>query len=124
MSGIKYAAIVIMLVVLSLLVIEFNSRMEELNRLLVEQEIVAAQYNDRMQMKAKLEAELAQAASDAAVVEYAYEHNMSRSGDIPIVPIQAFASTPVSEPPAVVVEHQKTNWEHWLSLFIDFDISQ
>ena len=47
MSGIKYAALVVMLVVLALLVIEFNSRMEELNRLLIEQETVAAQYNDR-----------------------------------------------------------------------------
>jgi hypothetical protein len=113
-----------MLVVLALLVIEFNSRMEELNRLLVEQEIVAAQYNDRMQTKAKLEAELAHADSDAAVIEYAYEHNMSHNGDIPIVPIQAYASTPVSEPPVIIVEPQKTNWENWFSLFVDSDESQ
>ena len=119
MSGIKSAVLVISLVVLALLVIEFNSRMAELNRLIAEQDIVAVQYNERVQTKAKLLADLDYAASDAAVVEYAYEHHMTRAGDIPIVPIQAFAITPTPEPEPVVIVTEESNLERWLALFIN-----
>ena len=119
MSGIKYASFVIALVLLALLVIEFNSRTEELNRLLAEQEIVEAEYNERLQMKAYLESELAYAESDAAVYEYAYNHNMARPGDIPIVPIQAYVPTPTPEPAPEIIVVEKSNWQHWLSLLTD-----
>ena len=119
MSGIKYASFVIALVLLALLVIEFNSRTEELNRLLAEQEIVEAQYNERLKMKAYLESELAYAASDAAVYEYAYNHNMIHPGDIPIVPIQAFVPTPTPVPTEEIVVVEKTNWQLWLSLLTE-----
>ena len=119
MSGIKYAALVIVLVILALLVIEFNSRTAELNQLVAEQEIVANQYNQRVQTKAALEADLAYATSDAAAVEYAYEHNMTRDGDMPVVPVQAYASTPTPVAPVVVETTEEANWERWLALFVD-----
>jgi hypothetical protein len=122
-SGIKYAALVILLVVLALLMIEFNSRTAELNRLLTEQEVVAAQYNESIQTKAALEAELAYATSDAAVVEYAYENNMTRDGDIPVVLLQSAAPTPTPQPAPVVIQTQEAKWQRWLALFWD-DLSE
>ena len=124
MTGIKNAALVVILVVLTLLVVEFNSRMAELKRLEAEQVIVAEQYNQRVQKKAELEVALNYALSDAAVYDYAYDHNMTRKGDIPVVPIQAYASTPVPEPAPEVIVIEETNWQRWLSLFADTNQSR
>jgi len=115
----KYALVVIALATLAYLVIDFNGRTAEMNRLLAEEEIVRARMEGRQQTKAALEAQIAYATSEAAVVRWAHENHMARPGEHPVVPIQSAEVTPTPRPKPSVVATEVSNLEHWLALFVD-----
>ncbi|MFC1879256.1 hypothetical protein ACFLZW_05025 [Chloroflexota bacterium] len=115
----KYVALVIVLVVLVFLVVEFNSRTAELNRLITERDIIAIRLSNRLQEKSVLDQKYLYAKSDSAAEQYGYENKMGRTGDILVIPVASYVSTPTPQPSPVVVATQETNWQRWLSLFID-----
>ena len=115
----KYAIPVIVLIILVVLVIEFNSRMAELNRLEAQREVVAERLSERLQTQEALEQAVARATSEPAAEQYGYENDMAREGDIVVVPIPEYEIT-LTPPPAPVVQvTQETNWQRWLALFFD-----
>jgi cell division protein FtsB len=116
----KYAIVIIVLVVLAYLVMAFNSRTEELNRLNLEQEAVQTQLESRQQTKAAIEAQIEFATSEAAVREWAYKNHMAQPGDQVVIPIAPAESTPtpqLAEPQTQ--PSSQPNWQRWLVLFID-----
>jgi len=115
----RYVTLVISLVLLSYLVMEFNGRTAELNRLRAEREVVSARLESKQATKAALEDEIAFATSDAAAMKWAYENHMARTGDYVVVPVQALQVTPTPAPRPVVATPEVSNVERWLSLFID-----
>jgi len=115
----RYVTLVISLVLLAYLVMEFNGRTAELNRLRSEREIVNARLESKQATKAALEAQIAYATSDAAAMKWAYENHMAQPGDYVVVPVQALQVTPTPAPRPVVTTPQVSNVERWLSLFID-----
>jgi hypothetical protein len=115
----RYALLVLLLVVLALMVMDFNNRTAELNRLREEEKIIRVQLESRDETKSALEAQIAYATSDAAVMKWAYEHHQVRPGDMPVVPIQATQVTPVPTPKPIVTPTEVSNLSHWLSLFVD-----
>ena len=115
----KYALIVIALLVLVSLIMDFNSRTAELNRLTAEKEAVSARLVDKLLTKAALETQIAYATSEAAVEDWAYGNHMKHSGDISVVPVEVSPITPTPTPRPVVVATQVSNLERWLSLFFD-----
>jgi hypothetical protein len=115
----KYALVVIALALLAYLVIDFNGRTAEMNRLLAEEEIIQARLESRQATRDALEAQIAYATSEAAVVEWAHENHMARSGEYPVVPIQAAQVTPTPRPKPTVVATEVSNLERWLALFVD-----
>jgi hypothetical protein len=118
--GWKYALLAIGLVVLTLLVMDFNSRMAELRRLSDQRESVAAQVTELVKTQLSLETQIAYATSEAAVFEWAYqEGRLARPGDNPIVPLSPPGSTPQVTPAPEVVMTVESNWRIWLSLFVD-----
>lgn len=104
---------------LALVVIGFNARLEELNRLSDEAQTQRAAVTQAVQTQAALQTQAAYAASDAAVAEYARNNHMIQEGDIPGVPLGTgneeviATSTPLPSPTPL------PNWQVWWNLFFE-----
>ena len=119
----KYALIIVGVVVLAVLVMDFNSRMSDMRRLSQRRDEVAEEYGVLERTKASLETQIAHATSDDAVVQWAYEDgNMIREGDNPVVPLAPGESTPVPTPTPQVTYTQVSNWQMWLALFVEGEV--
>jgi hypothetical protein len=104
--------------ILVMLVIEFNTRLEELNRLSDQRDEVRVQATQAMQTQVALQTQVAYAGSDAAVEEWARtEGHDIKEGDQPVIPVGQPGSEPVivDTPPPVPTPMQ--NWEEWWNLF-------
>jgi hypothetical protein len=115
----KYAGMVVALVLLAFLVMEFNRRTEELNRLQKEQQIVTEKLNSQRETYTALEAQMAYATSDAAVLEWAYENHLALPGDYVMAPREGAQSTPTPTPRPQITPTQRSNFSEWLRLFFD-----
>lgn len=115
----KYVVIVVSLALLVYLVVDFNHRSEELNRLRAEEEEVQFQLEGRQATRDALAAQVAYATSEAAVYDWAYNNHMAQPGDIIVIPAQVTQATPVPQPPPVIVQEKLSNFDHWLALFFD-----
>ena len=115
----KYALIVISIIVLIFLVMDFNERTVNLNRLTSEKDVISTQFYSRLETKAAVITQIAYATSEAAVREWAYKNSWKKPGDIPVVPIQSTAVTATPTPQPVITTTEVSNLERWLSLFID-----
>jgi hypothetical protein len=111
--------IVLTLVLAAFLVMDFNGRMSELKRLEAERDIVQEHLDNRLETEAALQAEIDYANSDAAVYKWAYENHMVRDGDNRVVPIQVAVETPAPTARPQVTPTEMSNYERWLSLFVD-----
>jgi len=105
-------------VLLMLLMMNLNSRLNEYFRLTGERDRVSTQVSDLRATKMALETQAAYATSDAAVEEWARnEAHLALPGDQVIVPL-----TPASQATEPVFETTPTplavqNWEVWWALF-------
>jgi hypothetical protein len=116
----KYALLIVGVLVLALLVIDFNSRMADMRKLSLQRDKVAAEQENLERTKANLETEIAFATSDEAVVQWAYEDgDLILPEDNPVVPLPPGESTPVPTPTPQVEYTQVSNWQMWLALFVD-----
>ncbi|MEW5873291.1 MAG: hypothetical protein AB1894_28785 [Chloroflexota bacterium] len=115
----KYAVLIVSLVVLAYLIMDFNSRTAEMNRLAAEKERVSQQLEYRLETKAALQTQIAYATSEAAAIEYGYKHHMIREGDTPVKLVEGAESTPTPTPKPQVAPTQVSNLQRWLQLFFD-----
>jgi hypothetical protein len=117
--GLRYALFTVGLIILALMVMDFNNRMADLNRLTAEQETVRAQATALVKTQLELTAEIGYASSDQAVSDWAYrDGHMVRRGDNPVVPVAVQSATATPTPTPTVTQVATHNWENWLSLFI------
>jgi cell division protein FtsB len=115
----RYAILVVGLVVLGMLVMEFNGRTTELNQLIAENEKVKAQLQERTGTQAALEAQIAFATSEPAVVKWAHEDgHMVRDGEISVVPVSSDQIAPEPTPAPVVTPQEMNNLESWWFLLV------
>ena len=106
--------------VLILAVIEFNTRLEELNRLNEQRDLVRAIATQAMQTQVALNTQVAYAASTAAVEEWARtEGHYIKEGDQAVIPVGQPGSEPVIVSTPVPAPTPMQNWEVWWSLFFD-----
>ena len=118
--GWKYALVVIGLVVLTLLVMDFNNRMAELRRLSDKREDVALEATGLMQTQLHLETQIAHATSEAAVVEWAYEEgHMVREGESLVIPLEYPGFTPQITVIPTATAEPESNLQIWFSLFLE-----
>jgi cell division protein FtsB len=111
-----------LVVILILLMAEFNNRMTELNHLTEQRERAAFQITSLVQTQVALETQIAHATSVAAVEEWAYEEGkLVRPGDNPIVPLAEGATGKPTPVPVVPINSDEVveNWEVWYALFFD-----
>jgi hypothetical protein len=99
------------------LLIDFNRRMEELDRLTTKLEAVRAEGTAVMQTQAALVIQVAYATSDEAVEQWAYQNKWVRVGEHPVelVPAGSVTATPLPLP--VTQMENLPNWRIWWELF-------
>jgi hypothetical protein len=118
--GWKYALIVIGLVVLTMLVMDFNNRMAAQQRLSDKREDVAVEATDLMYTQVYLETQIAYATSEAAVQDWAYEEgHMVREGENLVIPLEYPGFTPQVTVIPTTTPEPETNFQIWLSLFLE-----
>ncbi len=104
--------------ILILFLIEFNSRLEELNRLNDQRDQVRAIATQAMQTQVALQTQVAYAESTAAVEEWARtEGHFLQEGDQPVIPVGVPGSEPVIVSTPMPEPTPMENWEVWWSLF-------
>ncbi len=116
----RRVAVFFSIFVLILVVIEFNSRLEELNRLNDQRDEIRVMATQAIQTQMALQTQVAYANSTAAVDEWARtEGHYVLEGDQPVIPVVQPGSEPVIAPTALPVPTPMQNWEVWWSLFFD-----
>src|SRR3972149_10044413 len=99
------------------LLMDFNRRMEELDRLDSQLNAVRAEATAVIQTQTALAGQVAYASSDLAVEEWAYENKLVRPGEHPVGVVPASNITPTPEPPLTTPEEKISNWRIWWELF-------
>lgn len=106
--------------VLILFVIEFNSRLEELNHLNDQRDQARILATEAMQTQIALQTQVAYAGSTEAVEEWARtEGHYLQEGDQPVIPLGVPGSEPVIVNTPVPSPTPMQNWEIWRTLFFN-----
>jgi cell division protein FtsB len=106
------------LIILILMMMEFNTRLGEMLRLNDEKAQVGAQLTQLVATQQNLQKQIAYATSDVAVQEWArQEGHLALPGDIPIVPIAPVNSTATPQVAPVPTAQPVDNWQVWNALF-------
>ncbi|MFH1523656.1 MAG: hypothetical protein ABIF04_01715 [Chloroflexota bacterium] len=101
------------------LLIDFNRRMEELDRLTAKLEAVRVEGTAVMQTQVALITQVAYATSDDAVAQWAYQNKWVRAGEHPVELIPEGNVTPTPESQPVTQTEIPPTWRIWWELFFD-----
>lgn len=106
------------ILVLVLMVMDFNARLEELNLLRKQAGIVSIQATQAVQTEMALQTQVAYGASDQAVQDWARsEGHFVQPGDQAVVPVGAPGSTPPQIETPTQQPTSLPNWQVWWNLF-------
>jgi len=106
--------------VLILFVIEFNSRLEELNRLNKQRNEMRVLATQAVQTQAAIQTQVAYAASTEAVLDWARtDGHYMQEGDQPVIPVEMPGSEPIIIETPMPAPTPMQNWEVWYALFFD-----
>ena len=104
--------------ILMFMVMDFNTRLENLNRLNNQREVVREQATQAMQTELAMQTAVAYATSDQAVEDWARsEARYQKPGDQPVVPLGQPGSEPVISSTPTPIPTPKPNWLIWQELF-------
>jgi hypothetical protein len=107
-------------IVLVLIMVELNSRLEELNRLNDQLDQVRIAATHSVQTQVGLQTQLAYASSTQAVEEWARtEGHYMKEGDQPVVPIGQPGSDPIVIATPTPMPTPMQNWQVWWGLFFN-----
>ena len=115
----KKVGLIAVTVILFFLVMDLNSRLNELSRLTSQRDQAATVVAELEATMGVLKTQVEYARSEGAVEEWAYsEGKMTRPGEILIIPLSPPGTTPqpVLLPTPVVKPVQ--NWEIWMALIL------
>jgi hypothetical protein len=116
--NVRRVAVAIGILILVFIVLEFNRRLEELNMLNAQSELVQRQATQAVQTQLALQTQVAYAGSNAAVEEWARtDGHYIKDGDLPVVPLGQPGSPPIEASTPTPVPTQPANWEVWWNLF-------
>ncbi|MBI3160019.1 MAG: hypothetical protein HYZ26_10515 [Chloroflexi bacterium] len=106
------------LLLLFLMVMDFNNRMADLTRLRAQREVEQAELDRLQGTQSVLLTAIAYATSEPAVEEWAREQgHYVRPGDFPIVPLAAAGFTPEPDIANTPAQETTSNWQAWLDWF-------
>jgi cell division protein FtsB len=114
----KRIIVVAGLVLLFFLMVDLNTRLNDLYRLTRERDSMRTEIANLTATAVGLETQIAYATSDAAVEQWAREEGMLvRPGDQLIVPIAPADATPVPVVALQATQPAMKNWQVWWALF-------
>ena len=103
---------------LTLVIVEFNSRLEELNRLNRQADITRAEATQAAQTKEALETQVDYANSDQIVEEQARsEGHMIQEGDQPVIVLGDEGEPATENPDPTPIPTSQPNWQKWWDLY-------
>ena len=106
------------ILVLILMVLDFNARLEELDRLKKQSQVVSVQVTQGIQTQLALQTQAAYATSDQAVQDWAYgEGHYHQPGDQPVAPVAKPGVSPIVSVKPTPIPTPMPNWQVWLNLF-------
>ena len=106
------------ILVLILMVMDFNSRLETLGVLRKQAAMVSTQATQAMHTQLALQTQVAYASSDQVVHEWARsEGHYIQGGDQPVVPVEEPGPAPAALASPTPLPTQMANWEIWWNLF-------
>jgi hypothetical protein len=116
--NIRRVAVFIGMLVLILMVMDFNARLETLNLLRRQEAIVSTQATQAMQTQLALQTQVAFASSDQVVHEWARtEGHYIQNGDQPVIPVEVPGDAPVALESPTPFPTPIPNWQVWWNLF-------
>jgi hypothetical protein len=99
------------------MVMDFNARLDELNRKQQRLATIGAQGTQIILTQYALQTQVAYATSDDPVEAWAREQaRMAQTGDQPIVPMPGPGATPVVQPTPSPVPTPFTKWDVWMEM--------
>lgn len=104
-------------VILVLIMLNLNSRLQEYARLSTQRDILRTQVIELKATSQVLETQLAYSGSDQAVQDYARDNHMIQPGDVLIVPLTPVGQTVSTPQPTAQAPSISQNWEVWWALF-------
>lgn len=103
---------------LVLVVMDFNARLEELDRLKKQSRVMSAQVTQEIQTQMSLQTQVAYATSEQAVPDWAYgEGHYTLPGDQPVAPIGQPGAAPIKQTDPTPTPTPASNWQTWWNLF-------
>ena len=106
------------ILLLILMVMDFNARLESLNLLKKQKAIISTQATQVMQTQAALQTQVAYAGSDQVVHEWARsDAHFMQEGDQPVVPVGVPGATPVPLEVPTASPTAMASWQIWWNVF-------
>lgn len=106
------------ILVLMLMVIDFNARLEELNLLRKHEDVISIQATQAIQTQVALQTQLAYAGSDQAVQDWARsEGHYVQPGDQLVIPVGEPGGSPSQAESPTPTPTPAPNWQVWWNLF-------
>jgi len=103
---------------LTLIIVEFNSRLEQLDKLNRQVNITRAEATQVARTQLALETKVANANSDQVIEEQARsEGHMIKEGDQPVVIMGDESTNPVEHAEPILPSSTKPNWQKWWDLY-------
>jgi hypothetical protein len=116
--NVRRVLVMIGILALVFIVLEFNRRLEELNMLNEQNQLIQTQATQAIQTQFALQTHVAYAGSDAAVEEWARtDGHYIKDGDLPIVPLAQPGAAPVQASTPTPAPTRLANWQVWWNLF-------
>ncbi|HLO27506.1 MAG TPA: hypothetical protein VK249_00130 [Anaerolineales bacterium] len=116
--NLRRVLVAIGILALVFIVLEFNRRLEELNMLNGQHEIIQTQATQAIQTQFALQTQVAYAGADSAVEEWARtDGHYIKDGDLPVVPVGELGSAPLEASTPAPAPTQLANWQVWWNLF-------
>ena len=114
----RRVALIVGVLFLVVLIVDFNSRMEELDRLNRQVGITRAEATQAALTEIAYETQIANATSDQSVAgEARGSGSMIQEGDHPVVVMGDDSATPLGNPEPTLVPTPKPNWQLWWDLY-------
>ena len=116
--NVRRLAVMLGILALVFIVLEFNRRLEELNMLNRQHELVQTQATQAVQTQLALETQVGYAGSNAAVEEWARtDGHYIKDGDLPVVPLAQPGDPPTEAGTPTPIPTQPARWQVWWELF-------
>jgi len=116
--NVRRVAVFIGILALVFTVLEFNRRLDELNMLSEQKDLMQSQATQAIQTQQVLQTQVAFAGSTAAVEEWARtDGHYIQNGDLPVVPVAVPGTAPLELHTPVPPPTPVQKWEVWWDLF-------